>query len=404
MFKKHYIFVLFYMVLSFNVFGNIVEYYSKHVKGSKITDNFVVPKGLERAVDFWIDIYSKYDVNQIVIHDTDTFVVYDVVDVSDLDLVKDLSSDIKDEIIDSRVSIIKNKYSSILKELSLSNEDDHLSQESKEVFLKFKNIDDNNKFIEAARPGRIRAQKGQMSSFREAIYYSQLYIEDIENVLNEQGLPLELARIPYVESYYNPMAVSPRNAAGIWQFMKGTAKEYMKVSKHYDERKDPVASTYAAAKLLKQSYEYLWNEWPLAITSYNHGRFGMKRIVDRVGSKDISTIVKNYNSNTFGFASKNFYAGFLAVLYLDLNKNKFFGDISQADSTKYKAVQLTRPLKLSQLEALLGMDMDQIKRYNPAISRMAFETDAVMPKGAKIRMPKDLIENIRGINDYAKII
>ncbi|HOW17206.1 MAG TPA: hypothetical protein PK443_05780, partial [bacterium] len=101
----------------------------------------------------------------------------------------------------------------------------------------------------------------------------------------------------------------------------------------------------------------------------------------------------------------NFYAGFLAVLYLDLNKNKFFGNINQTDSNiKYKSVQLRRPLKLSQLEELLGMDMDQIKRYNPAISRMAFESDAVMPKGAKIRMPKDLIENTRGINDYAKII
>ena len=306
-------------------------YISKYIKNGRISENFNVPQGLERAVDFWIDIYSKYDVNHIVIHDTDYFVVYEVIDASDLADVDEFSQEIKDQIIESRIDVVKNKYRNILSEINEAQVEGNadLSGLHKDVYRKFSSIQASNVFLDASRAGRIRAQKGQASSFREGIYQSRAYISKIEEIFLNEGLPKELARLPYVESYFNPKAVSHRSAAGIWQFMRGTGKEYLKVTKYYDERKDPVVSTYAAAKLLKQSYKYLWEDWPLAVTSYNHGRFGMKKASAITGSKDLVDIIRNYNSSTFGFASKNFYAEFLAALFLDLNKKAFFDILNE---------------------------------------------------------------------------
>jgi len=388
-------------------------YISKYIKNGRISENFNVPQGLERAVDFWIDIYSKYDVNHIVIHDTDYFVVYEVIDASDLADVDEFSQEIKDQIIESRIDVVKNKYRNILSEINEAQVEGNadLSGLHKDVYRKFSSIQASNVFLDASRAGRIRAQKGQASSFREGIYQSRAYISKIEEIFLNEGLPKELARLPYVESYFNPKAVSHRSAAGIWQFMRGTGKEYLKVTKYYDERKDPVVSTYAAAKLLKQSYKYLWEDWPLAVTSYNHGRFGMKKASAITGSKDLVDIIRNYNSSTFGFASKNFYAEFLAALFLDLNKKAFFDDLDDVAKTKYDLVQLIKPLKVSQIGLLLGIDKEEIRIYNPSISGLAVEKDHVLPKGAMIRMPErglkklaSKTENIRGINNYVKFI
>lgn len=388
-------------------------YISKYIKNNTVSENFRVPSGLERAVDFWIDIYSKYDVDQVVIHDTEYFVIYDVIDVSDLDDIKDFSQEIKDQIIESRIDVVKNRYRNMLSEIHELGTDGgyKLNGEHKEVYKKFSGISSKDKFLEASRSGRIRAQKGQMSSFKEGVHNSQAYMDKMEAIFIEHGLPVELARIPYVESYFNPKAVSYRNAAGIWQFMKGTGKEYLKVTSLYDERMDPLASTYAAAKLLKQSHNYLWENWPLAVTSYNHGRFGMKKASAAVGSRDLVEIIKNYNSNTFGFASKNFYAEFLAALFIDLNKNSFFDDMDDIKRTGYYSIQLIKPLKVSKVEALLGVDKDEIKIYNPSISNRAIADDHVLPKGARIRISenglKKLISktgNKRGISGYVKFI
>jgi membrane-bound lytic murein transglycosylase D len=79
-----------------------------------------------------------------------------------------------------------------------------------------------------------------------------------------------------------------------------------------DERRDPIVSAYAAAKLLKFNYEQL-DSWPLAITAYNHGANGMKRAKRRHGD-DIVKVIDNYRSRTFGFASKNFFCEFMAAL------------------------------------------------------------------------------------------
>ena len=93
-----------------------------------------------------------------------------------------------------------------------------------------------------------------------------------------------------------------------------------------DERLDPYRASEAAARFLEQNYIVL-GTWPLALTAYNHGPGGMRRAQEQFGTSDITTIVRKYNSRSFGFASRNFYVAFLAALEIDSNPEKFFGPI-----------------------------------------------------------------------------
>jgi len=387
-------------------------YTSKYVSDGNITATFSIPKGLEAAVDFWIDIYSKYDTNNVVVHDSDYHIVYEIIDTSDIDSMTYFSDAIKQEIIDSRIISVQKKYKDALKQLSVSSEKpEDLDQFLYSVFAKFNGIEGNNKFTEASRPGRMRVQKGQASSFKKGIESSSRYLPEMEITFKKNNLPVELTRIPFVESYFDTGAISKAEASGIWQFMRNTGGEYLKVKKEYDERRDPSLSTQAAAKLLKQSYEYLGKNWPLAITAYNHGMYGMKKAIDSVGSKDLVRIINEYRGDKFGFASKNFYAEFLAALYVEKHNKDLFEDVNQMRPSNYGVVVTMRPMNISQLELLLDVDKAELKQYNPALSKKIFAGDAVVPEGAKLRVPlsrfKRLLsktEVVKGITNYVKFI
>ena len=97
-------------------------------------------------------------------------------------------------------------------------------------------------------------------------------------VFRDQGMPDDLALLPHVESSFNVRAYSKYGAAGVWQFMRGTGRRFMKVDYVVDESLDPITATRAAARLLRENYAIL-GTWPLALTAYNHGAAGMARAV-----------------------------------------------------------------------------------------------------------------------------
>src|SRR5262245_20063059 len=135
----------------------------------------------------------------------------------------------------------------------------------------------------------------------------------METIFEREGLPVALTRLPLVESCFNVRAYSKVGAAGIWQFMPSTGRYYLRIDNAVDERRDPVTATVAAATHLKGNYEVL-HSWPLAITAYNYCRAGMANAVSTVGSSDIVDIIQHYHGPAFKFASRNFYAEFLAAL------------------------------------------------------------------------------------------
>jgi membrane-bound lytic murein transglycosylase D len=136
----------------------------------------------------------------------------------------------------------------------------------------------------------------------------------IEQVLTQEGVPTQVAALPFVESMFNAEARSYAGAVGLWQLMPGTARDLgMKISKQLDERRDILKATRIAARVLQQNYRLL-GSWPLAITGYNYGPYGVQHAVTKVGSTDLMALIAAYDNEAWGFAAKNFYAEFLAVL------------------------------------------------------------------------------------------
>jgi membrane-bound lytic murein transglycosylase D len=161
------------------------------------------------------------------------------------------------------------------------------------------------------------------------------YRRIVERALAEEGLPRALAALPLVESSYNPDAVSSAGAVGIWQLTAETAERYLKVSARIDERRDPVRATQAAARLLRTLRDALPN-WPLAITAYNHGLAGVERARRAVGSDDLGVLVVRYAGPGFGFASRNFYAEFVAAVQVLHHVERYFPEIAPDRIIEYE--------------------------------------------------------------------
>ena len=159
----------------------------------------------------------------------------------------------------------------------------------------------------------IRVQQGLREKVDEGLHRASKLLPRILTILRQHQVPAELAALPLVESTFNPAAYSKAGAAGLWQFIRSTGKQYSLISRKRDDRRDPVRATEAAARLLRDNYQAL-GSWPLAIVAYNHGHAGIRAASTLVGSTAIEDIVARYNGPRFGFASKNFYAEFLAAL------------------------------------------------------------------------------------------
>jgi len=132
------------------------------------------------------------------------------------------------------------------------------------------------------------------------------YLPMMEQVFRDEGVPTALISTALIESGYNPHARSPVGAVGIWQFMRSTARMYgLEVSKTQDERKDPILSSIAAARHLKDLYN-IYEDWELALAAYNAGPGGVSRALKRAGVEDYWSLVreKKINKQTARFVPR----------------------------------------------------------------------------------------------------
>ena len=243
---------------------------------------------------------------------------------------------------------------------------DPFERRVKRLFAKLESRGGPTVYQEAAEEDQIRYQQGIRDKMMDAIARSGRYLHAMERVFRDRGLPVELTRIPFIESSFDYTAYSSVGAAGIWQFMRGTGKKYMRINASVDERRDPIAATYAAAEYLRSAYDRL-QSWPLAVTSYNHGVAGMARGADAAGSKNIVDVIDRYTGNSFGFASKNFYAEFLAALAVEREKDRYFPGLQKESPWYFEEVLPGRSLSFAEVMRFSGASREDLERLNRSL-------------------------------------
>lgn len=267
---------------------------------------FPKPSKLEPAVDFWRKTYAVWSRSQVAIHDDRYLdIIYDVMIIPG-DVGEGLTQDQK-ELNSKRKEYWKALLAGLETKLRYGAD---LSNTDKQIIAQITNLGKPISVINGASD-RLRSQRGTRERFKRGLEISGRYDRQFRKIFREAGLPEDFAYLPHVESSFQTSAKSSAGALGVWQFTKGAAKTFMPGNDSVDKRLDPIASANGAARYLNYAYTKL-HDWPTAVTSYNHGVGGMKRAQNQIGT-DFTRIVEEYDGPAFGFASRNYYAQFLAA-------------------------------------------------------------------------------------------
>jgi membrane-bound lytic murein transglycosylase D len=347
------------------------------VAGFANSDSMPRPAALEPDVEFWIRVYTQVDTNSGFLHDQyNLAVVYET-----LHFAADSSQSAREREVDAR----REAVAAALRRIAAAG-DNPLSPEDQRIKDLWGAAGTASRLREAVDD--VRFQLGQADRFRAGLIRSGAWETHIAETLANRGLPAELAVLPHVESSFNPAAYSKVGAAGMWQFMRSTGRRYMRIDASVDDRLDPFRSTEAAAQLLAYNYRVL-GTWPLALTAWNHGTAGMLRAKEQLGTDDIVTILRRYNSRTFGFASRNFYVSFLAALDIDHNPDKYFGDVQRQSEAKFQVVPVPGYVSMTTLERVLNVKPDTLRALNPALLRPVWDGQLRVPRDYHLRLPLD---------------
>ena len=228
---------------------------------------------------------------------------------------------------------------------------------------------------------RLRNQVSYMLSM------SNFYIPIFESALDTYNLPLELKYLPIIESALNPTAVSRAGASGLWQFMIGTSKLYgLETNSLIDERKDPVKSTWAAARYLSDLYD-IYKDWNLAIAAYNCGPGNVNKAIRRAGGEtDYWKIYSFLPRETQGYVPAFIAANYVMNYYCDHNICALETNVPESTDT----IQVSQNLHFKQIEELCGTDLDELKSLNPQYNTQVIPGDI---KPYTLRLPLDQISS-----------
>lgn len=299
-------------------------------RDNKISDKFKVPKYFFNAVRFWFGIYTQYNSTHVLVHDRKNLkLIYDVMDFSELaqsDLNRFVKNKLTNKYSEERVQYFKKLL------LALSKNQKTSDKSAKKVINLIKlsglRIPKDQRSAQKFYSGLIenlRTQTGQQDMIYRGVLNSIPYFPFMESFANDFELPREILAIPFLESSFNLSARSKVGASGIWQIMPIIEKKIISKDKRIDGRINPFLATIAAFHLLKQNYRIL-ERWDLSVTAYNSGTKHMVKAekVLGVNNPSLEYIFTHYEHPHLGFASKNFYAEFLALVHVLAYKNLLF--------------------------------------------------------------------------------
>ncbi|MEO8606187.1 MAG: transglycosylase SLT domain-containing protein [bacterium] len=356
------------------------------LSGAARASDFTVPPTLRPQVDFWVSVFATWSKYQDAIHDPEHLErVYSVIDFRDqaADGVSDGQIDV---MIRAEEDVEKARIRGLLMRLDAADPNQPLDAESERLRALFADDRSSSKYRDAAESDRLRGQRGLRERFAHGLEIAHGYFPEMERIFRSAGVPVEITRLPMIESCFNMQAYSKVGAAGVWQFMPGTARNFMRVNDGVDERLDPLLATRAAATFMRQNYNRL-GTWPLAIKAWNHGPGGMARAVRETGTTDIATIIRNYHGPAFKFASRNFYPEFLAALHVERNYRKYFGDLPLRPPLQSEIVRLESSTSLTAAARCAGSDPWALAELNPSLLGAVQSGRAAVPSGFELRVP-----------------
>lgn len=355
-----------------------------------VHSQFDAPESIQPMINFWVHIFGVYGKDHTVFHyKDDVSVVYGALDLTDLNpensgLSPAESDELKSQVIAEEKKRLRDMLEALsekfARKLPLTSEDARLAK----LFF-------NKKLSlhEVRDPDNLRLQTGFSTRFRQAITMSGRYMQEMERIFSMKGLPIELTRLPFVESAFNIRALSSASAAGLWQFIPETGRRYLKIDPIADERLDPILATYAAADHLKSEYNLLSGSWALAVNAYNTGPGRMMKAVKELGTTDIGTIINQFQDPGYQFYSRNYYPEFLAALQVYENREKYFGSVEQSPPLTYDFYMTEYPVNLRELAREVNVDDEKMQNLNPALTADILSGEKMLPPGYFVKVPTD---------------
>ncbi|WP_088157262.1 transglycosylase SLT domain-containing protein [Achromobacter xylosoxidans] len=212
------------------------------------------------------------------------------------------------------------------------------------------------------------------------------YLYFIVDEINRRGLPTELALLPFVESAYNPTALSRAQASGLWQFVPATGQHFnLKQDWWRDERRDPIASTNAALDYLEKLFE-MQGDWYLALASYNWGEGSVQRAMAKNEAAGQGT---DYLSLNMPDETRNYVPKLQAIKNIIADPQRYAVALPPVGNTPYfVTVQKNSDIDLEIAAKLAEMPLDEFKALNPSFNRPVIRGD----HGPTLLLPADRVE------------
>lgn len=348
----------------------------KDAEEVEITKMFKIRSGsMARRANFWKRIYLTFNSHEYVLHSSEYPEVI-------IEFATPAAASVKPRAVRKALNDRRMYYRRITRQMQ-SRSPAKWSKEQQRLAKAMAHIKDRQKFKKLSKS--LRIQRGQKDFLSQGLKTSKTYLPHIKKYFTKAGVPEEIAYIAFVESSFNLNAESKVGASGVYQIMPFVGRKYLTMDPEHgiDERNDPIKAGRVAAQLFKENYN-LTKSWPLAITGYNHGAYGMKRIKEKLGTSDIMEIIKRNRSKSFGFAGENFYIQFLTIADIMSNEDDYYPEFEDKPLV-YKNHTLKRSRKLNWVEKNFKTSRNSLKKLNPDLSNRTFRRQK-LPKGYQVKV------------------
>ena len=228
--------------------------------------------------------------------------------------------------------------------------------------------------IDIPQNGRVLSAvellQGRLRDYvQESLTRGAKYLPMIQNVFRAEGLPLDLAFIPIIESGFKTNALSKASAKGPWQFMVPTAKDHgLKTDWFIDERSDFEKSTVAAAKYLKMLSKLFDGDWHMVLAAYNGGQGRVLRAMKRAGTNDFWSLTET--QKFLPKETREYVPLILAAMVVGRNPVQYGFELTAAEAAlAYEKVPVPRAIDLRRVAEWTGTSVDEIQALNPELRR-----------------------------------